>query len=104
MLYSTKYGNNINSSINSNIKEQQYLCWTVLQSSTDENTLFDPQCANWVKQGHIQCINNYLDFSLTVKAATLIFISGCGSAISSAKEGILGFIYYLVSPILTVPM
>ena len=28
-----------------------------------------------------------LDISLTVKAATLIFISGCGSAISSAKEG-----------------
>ena len=28
-----------------------------------------------------------LDFTLTVKAATLIFISGCGSAISSAKEG-----------------
>ena len=34
-----------------------------------------------------------LDFSLTVKAATLIFISGCGSAISSAKSG---FIYNLV--------
>ena len=34
-----------------------------------------------------------LDFSLTVKAATLIFISGCGSAISSVKEGISGFIY-----------
>ena len=33
-----------------------------------------------------------LDFSLTVKAATLIFISGCGSAISSAKEGKSGFI------------
>ena len=32
-----------------------------------------------------------LDFSLTVMMATLIFISGCGSAISSAKEGILGF-------------
>ena len=32
-----------------------------------------------------------LDFSLTVKAATLIFISGCGSAISSAKEGKLVF-------------
>ena len=31
--------------------------------------------------------NLLLDFSLTVKAATLIFISGCGSAISSAKEG-----------------
>ena len=37
-----------------------------------------------------------LDFSLTVKAATLIFISGCGSAISSAKEWKSGFIYNLV--------
>ena len=37
-----------------------------------------------------------LDFSLTVKAATLIFISGCGSAISSAKQGESGFIYNLV--------
>ena len=37
-----------------------------------------------------------LDFSLTVKAATLIFISGCGSAISSAREGKSGFIYNLV--------
>ena len=33
-----------------------------------------------------------LDFSLTVKAATLIFISGRGSAISSAKEAKSGFI------------
>ena len=32
-----------------------------------------------------------LDFSLTVKTATLIFITGCGSAISSAKEGKSGF-------------
>ena len=37
-----------------------------------------------------------IDFSLTVKAATLIFISGGGSAISSAKEGKSGFIYNLV--------
>ena len=37
-----------------------------------------------------------LDFSLTVKAATLIFISGCDSAISPAKEGISGSIYNLV--------
>ena len=37
-----------------------------------------------------------IDFSLTVKAATLIFISGRGSAISSAKEGKSGFIYTLV--------
>ena len=34
-----------------------------------------------------------LDFSLTVKAATNIFISGRGSAISSAKEGKSGFVY-----------
>ena len=48
----------------------------------------------------LQCITALydilLDFSLTVKAATLIFISGCGSAISSAKEGKSGFIYNLV--------
>ena len=37
-----------------------------------------------------------LDFSLTVKAATLIIISGYDSAISSAKEGKSGFIYNLV--------
>ena len=36
-----------------------------------------------------------IDFSLTVKAATLLFISGRGSAISYAKEGISGFIYNL---------
>ena len=33
----------------------------------------------------------FLDFTLTVKAATLMFISGCGSAISSAEEGKSGF-------------
>ena len=37
-----------------------------------------------------------LDVSLTVKGATFIFISGCGSAISSAKEGKSGSIYSLV--------
>ena len=37
-----------------------------------------------------------LEFSLTVKTATLIVISGCVSAISSAKEGKSGFIYNLV--------
>ena len=40
--------------------------------------------------------NVLLDFSLTIKAATLIFTSGCGSAISSAKEGKSCFIYNLV--------
>ena len=37
-----------------------------------------------------------LDFSLTVKAATLIFIYGRGSAISSAKEGKSDVSYNLV--------
>ena len=37
-----------------------------------------------------------IDFSLTVKAATLIFISGRGLAFSSAKQGKSGFIYNLV--------
>ena len=37
-----------------------------------------------------------IDFLLTVKAATLIFISGRGSAISSAKQGKSGSIYNLV--------
>ena len=37
-----------------------------------------------------------IDFSLTVKAATLIFIPWRRSAISSANEGKSGFIYNLV--------
>ena len=37
-----------------------------------------------------------IDFSHTVKAATLIFISGRGSPFSSAKEGNSSFIYNLV--------
>ena len=37
-----------------------------------------------------------IDFSLTVNALTLIFLSGRGSAISSAKQGKSGSIYNLV--------
>ena len=37
-----------------------------------------------------------IDFSFTVKRATLIFISGRCSAISSAREGKSDFIYNLV--------
>ena len=37
-----------------------------------------------------------IDFSLTVKAATLMFMSGHGSAISSAKEGKSGSIDNLI--------
>ena len=50
--------------------------------------------------GHYSHTNrNYtvlIDFLLTVKAATLIFIFGRGSAISSAKQGKSGSIYNLV--------
>ena len=34
-----------------------------------------------------------IDFSLTVKAVTLIFIYGRGSAVSSARQGKSGSIY-----------
>ena len=37
-----------------------------------------------------------IDFPLTVKAATVIFIYVRGSAISSAKEGESGFSYSLI--------
>ena len=42
----------------------------------------------------LSCI--LIDFLLTVKAATLIFINGRTSAISSAKEGKSGPIYNLL--------
>ena len=38
----------------------------------------------------------FIDFLLTVKATTLIFISGRGSAVSSAKQGKSGSIYNFV--------
>ena len=41
-------------------------------------------------------IYKLIDFSLTVKAATLMFMSGHGSAISSAKEGKSGSIDNLI--------
>ena len=44
----------------------------------------------------VHCSLVLIDFSLTVKTATLIFISGRGSAISSAKKGKSGSIYNLV--------
>ena len=42
------------------------------------------------KNMHVEMV--LIDFSLTVKAVTLIFISGRGSTISSAKEGKSGSI------------
>ena len=48
------------------------------------------------EKGYILKLCILINFSLTVKAVTLIFISGRGSAILSAKEGKSGFIYNLV--------
>ena len=42
-------------------------------------------------------IHVLIDFSLTVKAATLIFIPGRGSAISPAKHGKSGFVCNLIN-------
>ena len=52
------------------------------------------KCRTTRKQNDLPYV--LLDFSLTVKAATLIFISRCGSAVSSAKERNSGFNYNLV--------
>ena len=47
-----------------------------------EPQILDTVC---LPSGNIRLV--LIAFSLPVKAATLVFISGCGSAISSAKEG-----------------
>ena len=46
------------------------------------------------RSAHVEMV--LIDFSLTVKAATLIYIPGRGSAISSATQGKSGAIYNLV--------
>ena len=56
----------------------------------------DASSSDGTRQRYTESRYVLLDFSLTVKAATLIFISGCDSAISAAKEGKSGFIYNLV--------
>ena len=53
----------------------------------------------WHKWGEVCYLKRHMhtlvliDFSLTVKAATFIFISGRGPAKLSTKEGKSGFIY-----------
>ena len=59
-----------------------------LQTDIDK---FAKSCAQQVRLSLI-----LIAFSLTVKAATVIFISGRGSAISSAKQGKSGSVYNLV--------
>ena len=62
-------------------------------NQTDPNT--KGHCYHWC---HLDYILSpvLIDFSLTVKAATLIFISGRGLAVSSSKQGKSGSIYNLV--------
>ena len=67
------------------------------------NSVFSCKCILWLEKNqafamvyHQLHSSVLIDFSLTVKAATLIFISGRGSAISSAKQGKSGSFYYLV--------
>ena len=50
----------------------------------------------WISKVCHQLCFLFIDFSLTVKAVTLTFISGCGSAISSVKQGKSGSICNLV--------
>ena len=57
---------------------------------------FDQHERNIVNLGKCSAKGTSCIYRLTVKAATLIFISGRDSAISSAKEGKAGFIYNLV--------
>ena len=64
-----------------------------LTATTSDDCAVRVQRFSSTKKGFIFIL---LDFSLYVKAATLIFISGCGLAISSAEEGKSGFIYNLV--------
>ena len=86
------------------LTEQHLECLSLTGGCTgsSESTLVRmPHC--WKSHVNMQHLRNacethkiLLDFSLTVKAATLIFISGRDSAISSTKEGESGFVYNLV--------
>ena len=61
---------------------------------SQQKGLFDPRS---LKFGPcLKTMGLLIDFSFTVKAATLIFIPGRGSAISSVKQGKAGTIYNLV--------
>ena len=68
-------------------------CWPTLQQLSDLNTTLDGDVITAENSIYKYVL---LDFSLPVKPATLIFISGRGSAISSAKQGKSAYIYNLV--------
>ena len=64
--------------------------WTTMETKK-KRTRMERQKKKWKIKFKV-----IIDFLLTVKVATLMFISGRGLAISSAKEGKSGFIYNLV--------
>ena len=68
--------------------------WKQILGSTQTATL-EAVCSVFILFA-IKATNVLIDFLFTVKAATLKFIFGCGSAISPAKEGKSGFISNLV--------
>ena len=73
--------------------------WFTYKTKLSKKNLLLPRVHCQNKQPERIKMTSYfelLDFSLTVKAATYIFISGRGLAISSAKQGKSGSIYNLV--------
>ena len=67
-----------------------YIIFKSLRCNCDSSyQTFPVQASTEMSTSHYYIL---IDFSLTVKATTLIFISGRGSTISSAKEGKSGFI------------
>ena len=59
----------------------------IIEESASTAQLVEPPLSEWEVMGSYQGHIILVDFWLTVKAVTLIFISGRCSAISSAKQG-----------------
>ena len=82
------------SSIKAHINGEKYnIFWMTSAFSTDFPRAYfrTLNICNFLISEQIHIVLVLLDFSLTVKAATLIVISRCGSAISSAKQGEIRF-------------
>ena len=80
--------------------ERQISCsWAIVVPEADvvffEFETIDVEYDATCSKDYIQ-VRVFLDFSLSVEAATIIFIYGRGSAIPSDKQGKSGFIYNVV--------
>ena len=69
---------------------------SVIQVSkfTYTSTNLSPSSANTMNTKNMSGDSCIMEFLVSVKAVTLIFISGRGSAISSAQKGKSGSIYW----------